>query len=381
MRRPANNEKPAIVKLAIVQYLQDLGRELNRTPTTADVKSRPVKGGHISLYTIKDTFGSLPVALRAANLPLTYKQEFTQPQLIEQLQDLAQALGRPVTMKDVADAARAGTCARPETFKRAFATIGNAIQKAGVGMYEEYTKSELISQYRALYLELGRPPGNRDIREAARKNKCAGITYFRKIAGGLERVRIELGIFERNSRRTLIAQLKGLSEELGRPPMAKEVEHASRAGTSAAVGTFQSKFGSYNAALRAAGFQPRRVYSRGQLIQFLRRLADQLGHRPTVRDLERVSAGKEGPGITPYKKWFGTFQNAIEAAGLELKPRKEKARVRKDRPRRDILDQLTALVHKLHRMPTLKDVDEAHTRGECIGHTIIWREFGGLIPA
>ncbi|HYM00975.1 MAG TPA: hypothetical protein VEZ90_18600 [Blastocatellia bacterium] len=370
-----------MAQLAIIQDLQALARKLNRTPTTSDINGAHTRGIRLSIYAVKKAFGSLTAALKAAKLPLTYKQEFTEHQLIDQLRDLSRSLGRPIVRSDILSAWKRGTCARPATFQKVFGTTGKAIQKAGVGRSKDYTRADLVKQYRALAKELGRLPGNWDIRRGARENKCAGITCFQRVGGGLRKIRMEAGLSPKTSRGVLISQLKTLAERLGRTPTARDVEAASRARETAALGTYQHHFGSYRSALKAAGFQPRDAYTRGYLMQFLRGLAHRLGRRPVERDLELVSARREGPGITAYKKRFGSFQAAIEAAGLERMPGKQKPRIRKARPRTDLLEPLRRLVTKLGRLPTLKDIDQAHARGECASQSLLWKEFGGLTAA
>ena len=359
-----------------------LARKLNRTPTTADIRAAQSRGERLSLSGIKKHFGSLRAALKAAKLPLTNKQDFTEQQLLDQLRDLSQALGRPLLRRDILRAWKAGTCARPATFKRAFGTVGTAIRKAGAGGFTNPSRPDLVSQYVALSKELGRPATDTDIRRGAREHKCAGIHFFQRIGGGIEKIRLDAGLTTKYSRGVLIAQLKTLAKKLDRTPVAKDIEATSRAGQTAALGTFQAFFGSYRAALDAAGFQPGRAYSRSQLIQSLRELAGKLGHRPTVRDLEKASARGECPTCVPYKRRFGSFVRALEAAGLDGLPGKDKPPpVRKPRPRTDLIEQLRRLADELGRLPTAKDVDEAHARGECASVSLFGAHFGGVTRA
>jgi phage terminase small subunit len=382
---PKKKKEPlqsAMVKLTIIQDLHTLAHELKRTPTSKDIVSCRQGGGQLSLTAIRSTFGSLPGALRAAKLPLTKKQEFTRQQLIDQLRDLSHALGRPLLRADITRAWQAETCARPATFERVFTTVGNAIRQAGAGRTKALTRADLVSQYKALSKQLGRPATDADIRRAARENKCAGIGYFQKVGGGLEKIRLDLGLSTKYSRGTLIKQLTALAGKLGRTPIAKEVEAASRRGETAALGTYQAFFGGYKAALQAAGLLPKRGYSRIHLLQFLRQLARELGHQPTTRELERVSARGDGPGIQPYKNRFGGLAAAISAAGLDDVPRRPVPSVKRNpRPRTDLLEQLQRLAGKLGRVPTPRDVDEAHSRGECASKSLFGAEFGGVINA
>jgi hypothetical protein len=79
--------------------------------------------------------------------------------------------------------------------------------------------------------------------------------------------------------------------------------------------TYTVRFGSWEAALAQIGLQPRgsRLYERDELLGVLRDLAEELGHPPTQAELWE----REGlPRPTTYKYRFGSWSRALEAAGL-----------------------------------------------------------------
>jgi phage terminase small subunit len=122
----------------------------------------------------------------------------------------------------------------------------------------------------------------------------------------------------------MLDQLKELAEKLGRTPLARELIAASRRGECAYIETFRRHFGTYNNALRAAGLRVRpRAYSRGQLLHSLRELARRLGHRPTARDVNQASQRGECPSAKTYDNWFGRLSAAIHEARLNsMRPRR-----------------------------------------------------------
>src|SRR5215471_1502878 len=144
----ATTMKPTpILKSVAIHQLQALALELKRTPTIKDVKLAARKKKCPRVEVFKETFGSFRDALRAARLPLDIMQEFSQDDLLAQLRDLSQVLGRPLTQRDVAKAAAKKTIARVATFVRVFGSISEAFRRAGVQPTNRYTKNQLINKY------------------------------------------------------------------------------------------------------------------------------------------------------------------------------------------------------------------------------------------
>ena len=102
------------------------------------------------------------------------------------------------------------------------------------------------------------------------------------------------------------------AEHEGRPPTAPEADDPETGLPTAA--TFARRFGSWNAAIAAAGFDPRdRRRTEEELLDDLREFADETGARPTV------SAVRDHPDIAApptYKARFGSWTGALDAAGL-----------------------------------------------------------------
>ena len=80
--------------------------------------------------------------------------------------------------------------------------------------------------------------------------------------------------------------------------------------------TAVERFGSWNAAKRRAGLPARRFATREELLGQLRALGDELGRRPTGRDLE------DRRGSAPSKSlvWhtFGSLSTALREAGFDV---------------------------------------------------------------
>ena len=332
-------KNPPVLKSVAIHQLRALAVELNKTPTVSDVHSAARQKKCPSMGTIRKLFGRMSEALKAAKLPPQRSQEFTEEQLIAQLQDLSLALGRHVNRRDIKKAGKKGTCARLVTFRRVFGNTETALRKAGVGRVGRYTRDELIAQYRALYKELGKLPTYYDINRAAREGQCAGYKVFRARCGTLEELRHAAGLVRvrrKYTRQQLLDQLRRLAAELGRTPLAKELIASSRKRGYADIATFRSYFGTYNKALSAGGLMVTRPrnYSRAQLIQMLQALAKKLGHRPTVKEVNEAKLRGECASAPTYDNWFGNLSAAIREARVDglparMTPRKPPKRQKK----------------------------------------------------
>ena len=75
-------------------------------------------------------------------------------------------------------------------------------------------------------------------------------------------------------------------------------------------------FGTWNAAKRAAGLFPRRFLTREELLEQLRGLGEELGRTPTARDL--AARRRSLPSASLYAHTFGSLANALREAGFEV---------------------------------------------------------------
>jgi hypothetical protein len=75
-------------------------------------------------------------------------------------------------------------------------------------------------------------------------------------------------------------------------------------------------FGTWNAAKRAAGLFPRRFLTREELLEQLRGLGEELGRPPTARDL--AARRRSLPSASLYAHTFGSLANALREAGFEV---------------------------------------------------------------
>jgi hypothetical protein len=145
---------------------------------------------------------------------------------------------------------------------------------------------------------------------------------YRALAG-IDRKALEAfqaGIRKRYSDEQILAELIACAERLGRSPTMREF--AADPGTSLHPQTVIEHFGSWNEAKRKAGLVPRRFATREELLDLLRGLGEELGRIPTARDIEEHRGRM--PSKSLYWHTFGSLANALREAGFDVPVGEEK---------------------------------------------------------
>jgi hypothetical protein len=122
------------------------------------------------------------------------------------------------------------------------------------------------------------------------------------------------GIRRRYSDERILEELRGCAGRVGRAPTMKEF--AADPETRVHPQTVIEHFGTWNAAQRAAGLVPRRFATRQELVALLRGLGDEVGRTPTARDLDERRGRL--PSKSLYWHTFGSFSNALREAGFDV---------------------------------------------------------------
>src|SRR5262245_59845101 len=124
----------------------------------------------------------------------------------------------------------------------------------------------------------------------------------------------QAGIRKRYSDEDILGQLRDSAERLGRSPTMREFENDSE--TTVHPQTVIQHFGSWNEAKRKAGLVPRRFAEPADLIRQLRGLGEELGRPPTARDLDERRESM--PSKSLYWHMFGSLKNALREAGFDM---------------------------------------------------------------
>ena len=184
-----------------------------------------------------------------------------------------------------------------------------------------YTREALIEQLQTEGKRLGKSPSAANIAESSRDGRTASFSVFQRIFGSFNDALSVAGLSVnqgRYSKRELIAQLKSEAKRLGKSPKVSDINEASKEKRTAEAGSFFNAFGSFNNALSAAGLSVNQGrYSKRELIAQLKSEAKRLGEVPTRTGIEKSS--KEGRTASRYTfcNAFGSLSNALEAAGLK----------------------------------------------------------------
>jgi HNH endonuclease len=119
----------------------------------------------------------------------------------------------------------------------------------------------------------------------------------------------------------LLEELRGCAKRLGRSPTMREFSLDPQAGPHPQ--TLVTRFGSWNRAKRRAGLVARRFATREELLRQLRELGAELGRTPTGADLARRRSSM--PSKSLYWQTFGSFRAALRAAGFDVPRPQERA--------------------------------------------------------
>lgn len=221
------------------------------------MSSKMDEDGPFSASTYFRRFDSWNDALEAAGLPRTDESKgarISARELLDELSRMADVLHRPPTTAEMDELGAYSA----STYRRRFSSWEDALQEAGVGSTDPREKPNKISEEK------------------------------------------------------LLDELRALAADLGRSPTAAEM---SKEGSHSPA-TYLDRYGTWNAALDAADLETRRFRRIGisdrELIRALQEMVNALGRRPQRQEMEQ-----RGPfsGTTYYNR-FGSWSAALEAAGL-----------------------------------------------------------------
>lgn len=272
--------------------MQNKADELGCPPTPKEIKQAD---------TIKKRFGSFNNGLKAADLPIIKEyptpRKYTDDELIEILKQKAIELGRPPKYTEVK---------QKKAIANHFGSFTKGLQAAGLtpqSKQDKYTNDELIEIIKKRAQELGRPPKQREIKEAFTIKK-----RFGSFTKGLKAAGFELEhLSSPYTTEQLIEIIQKKAKKLGRAPKSEELKERS---------SIMRHFGSYNKALEAAGLIPNQPrYTEEELIEILQNKAKELGRSPKIKEVKQ--------GVTIAYR-FGSFNNALMAAGLPLNRKRRK---------------------------------------------------------
>jgi hypothetical protein len=156
------------------------------------------------------------------------RKRYTDDEILRQLTDSAERLGRSPTMREFA--ADPETTVHPQTVIEHFGSWNAAKRRAGLVPRRFATRQELLGQLRALGEELGRTPTARDIdeRKGSMPSKSLLWHTFGSLAAALREAGFDVPLGEERLERA-VAQGATLARRLGRLPKMADWAAARRA--------------------------------------------------------------------------------------------------------------------------------------------------------
>lgn len=277
------NEYGGKPKGLMLQALQEFAEELGRTPTTNEMDDE----GPITSTPFQNAFGSWESAVEEAEL-----------EPVERTSNL------PVQDKEfVCDGCGEKYSQTGAYYSHLKACTGETIERDREGMIEDiqntFSETESVPTISSHNVHGSFNPG-----------------VIAKEFGSWSDALCQSG-FEPNreidpaSEEELLEDLENVADKAGRPPTIPLYEECGEYNS----GEYHTKFGSWNDALREAGFPINQEWKRNpdDLLSAIRDLSSELGHAPDAREFK---------GMTPYTHeacatHFGSWNGAVREAGYE----------------------------------------------------------------
>lgn len=112
--------------------------------------------------------------------------------------------------------------------------------------------------------------------------------------------------------KNLLENIKKFEKENGRIPQARDFRNNPDYPN---AGTYIKHFGSWNKAIELAGFEAVHLYTREELLEYMRQFYIKNGRPPTANDFHHHP---DYPNQDTYFKYFETFQKALKLINLDV---------------------------------------------------------------
>jgi hypothetical protein len=173
----------------------------------------------------------------------------------------------------------------------------------------KYSKEEAILAIKTLANTLGRTPSSRDYRKYKIKPSISVVQkLFGSWSSALEQVNLEPITIVKYSKEDVIAALISYYNATGKVPRYNDI---SNPGST----TAEKHFGSWNAAIEAAGLTPnllKNIYTKENIIEALVTFYKEEKKVPLYSDF----ANNKYPSSTTVCRYFGSWNEAIKIAGF-----------------------------------------------------------------
>lgn len=219
--------------------------------------------------------------------------EPTREDLLGEIERLTDELGKIPSAGEMQEHGSFG----PQRYYSTFGSWNDAIDAAEVDL-----EAELIEDIRRVGDELGKRPTGSEVDEHGRYMSSRARHYFDTWEDAVDAAGVDPVDDEE-----LLAELRRLDDELDGLPLSTEMRDRGRFS----VQRYLERFGSWDDALERAG-----IDKRARLEAELRRVAREVGGRPTTAQMNEIGRCSHGYVSDEY----GTWGDALAAAGVENGP-------------------------------------------------------------
>lgn len=225
------------------------------------------------------------------------------------------------------------------------------------------TREELLNAIHDLAAEIDEQPTTLQMNEMGAYSVAPYYRVFGSWSSALQAAGFDVTERSKTSPDALLAELNRLADN-GPPTMSMMKEDGAHSPS-----TYQSHFGSWNDALRAAGFEPPTSGTKittEELLTELERLNTELGHTPSEADMDAHGAYSS----RTYRNTFNSWNDALETEGLSVTTTEP---ISDD----ELLTEIQRLRDTLGKAPSMA---EMNTHGAYHTSTY-WRRFGSWTAA
>jgi len=316
--RTSRGTAVSISREELLAELQSLADEFDRRPRVSDM----VDEGAYAVNRYRDEFGSWGAALEAADIETDeIPDRIPTERLCAAITSVADDVDRPPTTTEFADHSEYGV----STVIRRFGSWNDALEAAGLD--PDAPRGSQADDEQAQTLKISDEELLRSIREIATDDEPPTLQEYREDGeygaqtiydrfGSWNAAVEDAGFGSRDPdgkipKSDLLDELRRIADKDGDPPTVAEMREEGAHW----VSTYRNRFGSWNDALAAAGFEPRSTPkpSREELIAALQDLASELDKRPSISNMDEHGAYRP----STYRTVFGSWTAALEAAGVD----------------------------------------------------------------
>jgi hypothetical protein len=299
----------------ILEALRDFGQLHGHAPSVSEYARTP---GAPDPTTVERVFGSWRAGLQAAGFSLPPPAgQWSRAKIVAAIKRDARERGTPPRavhwQRPDPDGRRPST----EVVRRHFRSWDAALKAAGFAGSERWDRERIIAALRTFAERNGRAPMQADLRP-----KRPGLPGYDMVAyrfGTLTRALEQAGIEPASASREwdeeqIISALCAFHREHGRAPMVEEWIKASAAHP--VPRTVEARFGSWNAALRAAGLplNKHRIWEDEEIFTVIRDWTHRHGRPPRATDWARPDPSRTRPALKTIEQKFGSLPKAVKLA-------------------------------------------------------------------